>query len=206
MKRNTILTVVALAVALLLPVVATAQVAAVETAEGTVVSINGTTLVLKTSTGNQTYMLASPQQLVIGAPVSVKFSRSGDRLMVSSLVPGPAAPATPAATNTAASTLTNNRDDKVVGDGEDDNVTGLDRDAARDGTDPGQSAVPATGTMNNNRDDKVLLDGDDDNVTGLDQDATRDDNRLPGTASPLALLALLGGAAVAGATALRMKR
>jgi len=204
MKRTLILSVAALALALLLPVAAVAQTAAVETASGTVVSVNGTTLVLKTPTGNQTYMLASPQQLAVGAPVSLKFTRSGDHLMVSTLTPGTGA-------------INNNRDDRVVADGEDDNVTGLDRDAARDGTDPGQSAaVPAT-TLNNNRDDRVVLDGEDDNVTGLDRDAARDGvdagqsanapgSSLPATASPLALLALLGSAAVAGASALRMKR
>lgn len=205
MKRTLILSVAALALALLLPVAAVAQTAAVETASGTVVSVNGTTLVLKTPTGNQTYMLASPQQLAVGAPVSLKFSRSGDHLMVSTLTPAPA----------GTGAINNNRDDKVVADGEDDNVTGLDRDAARDGTDPGQAArVPAT-TLNNNRDDRVVLDGEDDNVTGLDRDAARDGtdagqsrtgSSLPATASPLALLALLGAAAVAGASALRMKR
>lgn len=208
MKRTTILSVAALALALLLPVAAVAQTAVVETASGTVVSVNGTTLVLKTPTGNQTYMLASPQQLTVGAPVSVKFTRSGDHLMVSTLTPAPA----------GTGAINNNRDDRVVADGEDDNVTGLDRDAARDGTDPGQAArVPAT-TLNNNRDDRVVLDGEDDNVTGLDRDAARDGvdagqsanyqggSSLPATASPLALLALLGSAAVAGASALRMKR
>jgi hypothetical protein len=115
-----------------------------------------------------------------------------------------------------AGAINNNRDDRVVADGEDDNVTGLDRDAARDGTDAGQTAaaVPA-GALNNNRDDRVVLDGEDDNVTGLDTDASRDGtdagqsatgSSLPATASPLALLALLGSAALAGATALRNRR
>ena len=207
MKRTTILSVAALALALLLPVAAVAQTAAIETASGTVVSVNGTTLVLKTPTGNQTYMLASPQQLAVGAPVSLKFTRSGDHLMVSTLTPAPA----------GTGAINNNRDDKVVADGEDDNVTGLDRDAARDGTDPGQAARVPASTLNNNRDDRVVLDGEDDNVTGLDRDAARDGvdagqsgnapgSSLPATASPLALLALLGSAAVAGASALRMKR
>ena len=215
MKRTFILSVAALALALLLPVVAVAETAVVETASGTVVSINGTTLVLKTPTGNQTYMLASPQQLAVGAPVSIKFTRSGDHLMVSSLTPSTApAPAVPAAGTGA---INNNRDDKVVADGEDDNVTGLDRDAARDGTDPGQAAAVPAGALNNGKNDRVVLDGEDDNVTGLDRDAARDgvdagqsasaaDTSLPATASPLGLLALLGSAAVAGATALRMKR
>ena len=166
MKRTLILSVAALALALLLPVAAVAQTAAVETASGTVVSVNGTTLVLKTPTGNQTYMLASPQQLAVGAPVSLKFTRSGDHLMVSTLTPAPA----------GTGAINNDRDDRVVLDGEDDNVTGLDRDAARDGVDAGQSANYQGGTS------------------------------LPATASPLALLALLGAAAVAGASALRMKR
>ena len=202
MKRTLTLSVAALALALLLPVAAVAQTATVETASGTVVSVNGTTLVLKTPTGNQTYMLASPQQFAVGAPLTVKFTRSGDHLMVSSLTPAPA----------GTGAINNNRDDQVVADGEDDNVTGLDRDAARDGTDPGQAAAPvAAGAINNNRDDRVVLDGEDDNVTGLDRDAARDgtdagQSSLPATASPLALLALLGSAAVAGATALRMKR
>lgn len=206
MKRIVTLTLAIVALAIL-PAMATA--ATPETVSGTVVSVNGTTLILKTAVGDQTYILASPQQLAVGAPVSVTFARDGSNLMVSKLVPT-AAPA-PAAPATGA--INNNRNDVIVNDGEDDNVTGLDRDAARDGTDPGQAAAPA-GALNNNRNDRVVLDGEDDNVTGMDTDAARDGtdpgqsatgSSLPATASPLGLLALLGGAALVGATALRSR-
>ena len=208
MKRTLILTLAIVALAIV-PAMATAQTMAAENASGTVVSVNGTTLVLKTATGDQTYILAAPQQLAVGAPVSVTFTRSGNNLMVSKLVPTAApAPAAP-----AAGAINNNRNNVLVGDKEDDNVTGYDKDAARDGTDPGQSAAPV-GALNNNRNDRVVLDGEDDNVTGLDTDASRDGTdpgqsatgtSLPATASPLGLLALLGGAALVGATALRSR-
>lgn len=211
MKRTLILTLAIVALAIL-PAMAAADTMVAESASGTVVSVNGTTLILKTPAGDQTYILASPQQLAVGAPISVHFTRSGNNLMVSKLVPTAApAPAAPAAPTTGA--INNNRDDKLVNDGEDDNVTGYDKDAARDGTDAGQAAAPV-GALNNNRNDRVVLDGEDDNVTGMDTDASRDGTdpgqsatgtSLPATASPLGLLALLGGAALVGATALRSR-
>ena len=181
MKTNIGIRIAVIALAL----VALPLLAADLTVTGKVISIGPDTLVISTPSGQQTYVLNTstikPAGLVADNTVVITYHDENGRMLASNIAMAPAivattpAPATPPAGTGA---LNNNRNDRVVGDGEDDNVTGYDRDAARDGTDAGQSpnaAAPAPATT----------------------------SKLPATASNMPLLALAGAVALAGALAFR---
>jgi hypothetical protein len=104
--------------------------AADPTATGTVVSVGPTSLVILTDSGQQTFLVNTatlkPVDLAKDHKVIVTYRLDGPDMIATNVALGPATMAS------GESVLANDRDDQVIGDGEDDNVTGYDRDAARD--------------------------------------------------------------------------